>query len=410
MFFRSGLIVLLLVLAGCDAGHERAPAIGVAYVGPATLNLRKDIPLDSGTAATVKHGERLDIVRQRRVFYLVRTSKGVEGWANERVLLSSGEMEQLGELAERARKMPSLGAATTFDVLNVHTDANRQSPSFLQIKTGEKVDVLMHKAAPRVDLQREPLIPPIPKKPKTAKKKEERFPPLPAAPPPPANWLALSKTPVITAVQQAPPEPPPPVPMDDWDLVRTKSGETGWVLSRRLYMSIPDDVAQYAEGKRITSYFSLAEVQDGDQKKHDWLWTTISDGIHPYDFDSFRVFIWSLRRHRYETAYIERKVQGYLPIHLKQVQLGTAASTTWPGFEVCLQANDGQRYWRSYAFIVNVVRFAGQRPCEAPKPPAARPAAPAPVAVVQNTEKQARSLFTRFRLRLQALTARFRKK
>ena len=73
-------------------------------------------------------------------------------------------------------------------------------------------------------------------------------------------------------------------------------------------MAIPDDVAQYAEGHRITSYFALSDVRDGDAVKHNWLWTTIASGDHPYDFDSFRVFTWSLRRHRYETAYIQRNV------------------------------------------------------------------------------------------------------
>ena len=85
-------------------------------------------------------------------------------------------------------------------------------------------------------------------------------------------------------------------------MVRTQSGQSGWVLSRRLYMAIPDEVAQYAEGHRITSYFSLGKVQDEDRVKDVWLWTTINGANRPYDFDGFRVFIWSLRRHRYETA------------------------------------------------------------------------------------------------------------
>ena len=187
-------------------------------------------------------------------------------------------------------------------------------------------------------------------------------------------------------------------------------------------MAIPDEVAQYAEGRRITSYFSLGEVQDGDLKKHDWLWTTISDGNYPWDYDSFRVFIWSVRRHRFETAYIERKVKGYFPVRmLKQAQLGsavsargTAASATWPGFEVCVEKADGQRYWRTYAFIVNIVRFAGERPCEM-KPPAAQPAPRTPAATiaaspVETTERDAASFLRRARMHIEALIARWRKR
>src|SRR5581483_3763823 len=115
------------------------------------------------------------------------------------------------------------------------------------------------------------------------------LPPPPAAPRLPANWLELSKTPadVQRAIEEEKSEHP--VPTDDWSLVRNAKGQSGWVLTRRLFMAIPDEVAQYAEGHRISSYFSLADTPDGDQMKHVWLWTTISGGEHAYDFDGFRV-------------------------------------------------------------------------------------------------------------------------
>ncbi|MBZ5583141.1 MAG: hypothetical protein LAQ30_13240, partial [Acidobacteriia bacterium] len=183
---------------------------------------------------------------------------------------------------------------------------------------------------------------------------------------------------------EADPEPAPepaPVPVDDWSLVRTRGGQSGWALTRALIMAIPDDVAQYAEGHRIVSYFPLGDVQDGDQTKHNWLWTTLAGGPQGYDFDSFRVFIWSLRRHRYETAYIERNLQGYSPVLLKEVELGAgprakgeAAIQKYPGFSICVQKADGQRYRREFAFLTNIVRFAGEHPCEAPEPSLAAPA------------------------------------
>jgi hypothetical protein len=369
------LAFVTIGLVSCENGTRRAPAIAEAYAGPSVLKIRKDIPLESPVVATVKHGERLELLQKRRRFFKVRTSSGVEGWTDERQLLARDDMDKLKELAARAAHMPQQGQATTFAELNVHTLPYRQSPSFLQVHENDKVDVLEHVATPRIDVStHKDLVPRAPKKAKAApKKKEVKYPPLapPLAPPgPPANWLELSKTnpdEEADSEQDAEKDVTPPS-MDDWSLVRTKTGETGWALTRRLVMAIPDDVAQYAEGHRIVSYFPLGEVQDGDQKKREWLWTTIGDGVHDYDFDSFRVFIWSLHRHRYETAYIERNVRGYAPVLLEQVEFANAKGTgtaKYPGFSVCLEKSDGQRWRREYAFLENVVRFAGDKPCDA---------------------------------------------
>lgn len=409
-----------LLLAACQSGPEHLAAIGEAYAGPAVLKIRSDIPLESPVAATVKHGDRLEILQRRRRFFRVRTPSGAEGWTDERQLLAKEDMQRLKELSARAAKMPVQGQATSFGELNVHTQPSRQSPSFLQIKENEKVDVLEHVVAPRTETARTPLLPPTPKKSKTVEKKpakEPRYPPLtplPKPPGPPAEWLELSKT--SLAEEEAPPEDEDekedkPVPMDDWTLVRVKGGGSGWVLTRRLVMAIPDEVAQYAEGRRIVSYFPLGDLQDGDQKKHNWLWTTIGDGIHSYDFDSFRVFIWSLRRHRYETAYIERNIRGYAPVLLKEVDLAapnakSAAPEQFPGFSICLENTDGQRYRREYAFLTNIVRRAGERPCEAA--PAETAAAPAPLTTAP--EPSAKQSFTqRLRNRLRALTRGWRR-
>ncbi|HUP03437.1 MAG TPA: hypothetical protein VMU19_05580, partial [Bryobacteraceae bacterium] len=221
---------------------------------------------------------------------------------------------------------------------------------------------------------------PPPKKTKAKAKKTSRAektvppPPMPKPPGPPPNWLELSG---YNADEKG--EEPPageeqtdkPVATDNWSLIRTKDGQSGWVLTRRIYMAIPDEVAQYAEGHRIVSYFPLGEVRDGDQSRQQWLWTTIAGPAGAYDFDSFRVFVWSIKRHRYETAYIERNIQGHSPVLLGQVTLAgprgaQGAGATYPGFSVCVQKADGSRRMRDYAFLNPSVRFAGERDCPAP--------------------------------------------
>lgn len=360
--------MLLSGAVGCRNEPKKAPVLAEAFVGPAVLNLRSDIPLDSAPVAAVKHGDKVAIIQRRRRFMRVRTASGSEGWTDERQLLGATDMEALKELAGRAAKLPSQGVATTYRDLNVHTQPASGSPSFLRMKEGDKFDVVAQVVMPRTPVTREPLIPPPPKKAPVAKKPKKQSkvppPPMPAAPPLPPNWLDLSKT-ELEKDEDPPPEPEAkPVPTDYWSLVRASGGQSGWVLTRLISMAIPDEVAQYAEGHRIVSYHALGYVLDGGEKKPTWLWTTVR-GREAWEFDSFRVFMWSLRRHRYETAYIERNVRGYWPVLLSEVTYGTEKVQ---GFSLCLEKKDGQKYRRQYALLGNVVRSAGEGPCELPAP------------------------------------------
>jgi len=375
----SLIFTLALVISGCRKGPPRAPSIGEAYVGPAILKILADVAVPTSVVATAHHGDKLEILTRRRRFMKVRTPNGSEGWTDERLLLATEDMDYLRDLAEKAAKMPPQGQGTTYAELNVHTQPSKSAPSFFQIREKEKVDVLANVVTPRVDTPRKPLIPPAPKKSKKAVKKAPAhepkvpLPPMPKPPSPPENWIELSKTdkddddslPAEGVVEKA------PVPKEQWSLVRNREGQSGWVLTRRLVMAIPDEVAQYAEGKHIVSYFPLGQIQDGDIRKPVWLWTTSRDRTAPYDFDSFRVFIWSLRRHRYETAYIAREVEGYSPVLLKDVAFALNSRSEagkYPGFSVCVENDAGQRMRREYVLLTNVIRFAGEHPCEPPIP------------------------------------------
>ncbi len=229
---------------------------------------------------------------------------------------------------------------------------------------------------------------PIRKKAKSKASSQVRIgpPPRPPAPKLPQNWVGLSvpKSEPPGLPQGAPPTPaapaapPVPVPMDDWSLVRTHDGKVGWVLTRPLSLAIPDEVAQYAEGHRITSYFALGQVRDGDVVKNNWLWTTINRGGKPYEFDSFRVFVWSLRHHRYETAYIERNVTGHYPTEV-------TTNGPAPSFSLILESDDGHLYRKTYTFdsyrvrMVNKEAYMQAAPAIAPKL-ASKSAQPEPAA------------------------------
>jgi hypothetical protein len=400
---RFGLLLSALLLASCQTEPARAPAIGEAYAGPATLALRKDINPRSPEVVTVKHGDRLEIIQRRRRFLKVRNTAGREGWTEEHFLLSPQEIARLKSFSESVKSMPSQGAATTYDAVGVHSEPSRMSPSFLTVKEGDKFDVIAREVAPRRAQQRPPLIKPK-AKPVTAKKaaskrKTTALPPPPAPPPPkpPEDWVELSGSQTV-AEPAKPAVPAEPEPVDDWTLIRTASGESGWILSRRVSMSIPDEVAQYAEGRRITSYFRLGEVRDKDVVKPTWLWTTVEQNLQPHDFDSFRIFVWSLRHHRYETSFIQRRVRGYFPVLAKD-----------GGFSVCLEKDDGTRYRRGYAFAGYQVKATGDTACDGRKleiAPESKPQPLAPATPDGPAPEPALSLFTRARNRLRNMYPR----
>lgn len=328
-------VVHLSIMFGCSGGKPRAQAIGEGFVAPMSLNLRQELSVRAAVVATVKHGDRLEILQRRRRFVKVRTEKDEEGWTDSRQLLSPIGMARLRRATERAAKLPSQGRVTPFDKLNVHIEANRQAPSFYQLPEEERADLIGRIVTPRL-----PYLP-------ESDEKEDKNPP-----PPPAEVLK-----------------------DDWTLVRLKDGRSGWVLSRMLMLSLPDEVTQYAEGHRVTSFFSLGHVEDQGKTHDHWLWTTIAVPPETFQFDSVRVFVWNSRRHRYETAFRESRLRGYYPTRVEPTAQGSR-------FVIHAAGRDGVLTQREYDFNGHQVRLLSRAPFTLPAPPEGEqdlmPAMPAP--------------------------------
>jgi hypothetical protein len=354
MFKISPVLFLLVILVSCEPSVPKAPVIGEAFIGPAKLDIHGEILPKSPVVATGVYGEKLQVIGQHRHFLKVRTAKGVEGWVDDRNLLDSKAIDSLKTLAADARKYPSQGLATTYDTLNVHTEPNRSSTSYLQVQPGERVEVIGHRTAPRKDAPRKPLVIAPPKAKRAVREKKtvasKVVPPPPLPPPPklPADWLELSRRRDPDDEEVRPAAKPARVeevaPPDDWTMIRNASGQAGWVLTRRIFMAIPDEVAQYAEGRRITSYFSLGKIEGKDT----WLWTTCEPGPQDHEIEGFRVFSWNPKRKRYETTYIQRRVLGYYPV------LANGSS-----FSVPIEKN-GTRYRQHFTLIGNRVKFDGE--------------------------------------------------
>ena len=359
------LAAVWLFLPACDT--QTTDLLGTAYVAPATVNLRRDLKQKNASGTMLIHGQRVGIVDVRRRFVKVRTAKGEEGWVDSVQLLSQEQMDRIKRDEEKALKLPSEGSATVFEALNIHIEPDRQSPPFAKIPEGGSVNVLAHRLVTRAA---DPVRPaglvverPQPSGRRARKEKQSKnglHIPLPSPPKPPANWQQLSAERIAgsdspadlkaeqeeKAAAKRVADLKKPVVTESWTLVRTKNNQAGWVLSRNLIMSIPDEVAQYAEGKRITSYFDLGSVNDDEKgPKHNWLWTTAARAL-PFDFDSWPVFLWNRHRHRYETSYRQRDLEGYFPVHVDPPD----ADLFGRSFERNTKDDDGKLRQRSYLF------------------------------------------------------------
>lgn len=370
---RYGLFVAVsFLLCSCKQEQQEPPVriIGQAFAGPNELPLRQDISLRSPVITKVQHGEKLEIIERRRRFVQVRTPKKAIGWVDMRLLISDKQMAMLEAMAKQYANAPSMGRATVFDILNVHTDPNRYSPTFIQIQEKEHVEIVGHRVVPKVPFHGETLDieddtvrkPPV-KKQRPKKDAKIPLPPPPPAPKLPDNWRELSQLPEEGKEAKLPSSADAknqtPVVLDDMSLVRTPDGRVGWVLTNALFLEVPDEVAQYAEGHKITSYFELGTVTDGDAKHHHYLWTTQSQKLAPFEYDSLRLFTWNTRRHRYETSYRERNLRGHYPTVIDRSKANLE-------FHTVIEDDEGKLWQRSYAFNGTRVQFLGKKPYQAP--------------------------------------------
>ena len=78
--------------------------------------------------------------------------------------------------------------------------------------------------------------------------------------------------------------------------------------------------SRYSEGQRIVGAYVLTKVYDPEAPQDDKNiaeYVTVTSPYQAgltYDFDQVRVFIWNVKKHRYETAYRDRNIEGYLPL------------------------------------------------------------------------------------------------
>ncbi len=308
------VMCLLALASGC--GRFRQQQFDTVYVSARQVYLHDRVAAVSSRVAEVVNGQPLQVLERNRRFLKVKTEKNEIGWVEERAVIDQKTYEAFTHLAEQHKEDPVAATATLDDDLYMHVLPGRETQHFYLLPGNSKIQLLVRASVPKVAVQGSK---PVAAAAQTGKGQVAKTPPAQTGKQvakPQAAGQAAAKV----AVQ---PEAPPD--MEDWWLARDSQGHTGWLLSgRHIDVDVPMDIAQYGEGQRFVGSWVLTHITDSDTGKQvpEYLTVTapLKSGL-PFDFDEVRVFTWSVRHQRYETAFMLHPIQGFLP-----VRLGTQAT------------------------------------------------------------------------------------
>jgi SH3-like domain-containing protein len=317
-FAVAALLTASLAFPACGRRGHRV--LEVAYVSAPQASLRDQVAAIYNRVGNVKNGERVEVLEREKRFARVRTAGGIEGWIEQRYLVDQKTFDGLQKLTLDNKDDPVQAPGVLRNDTNLHIAPGRETEHLYQLASGAKVSILKRA---------------------TAEKQGVVAGPRPAA----ATRLGTKA-------------PAGPV-LEDWWLVRDEQGRVGWVLVRMVDIDAPLDIAQYAEGQRFVAFFVLNQVQDIDKgvtrKVGQYLCvlTEPRDGL-PYDYDQVRVFTWNTKKHRYETAYREHKLNGVLPVTVTQENFDKEG--TLPVFILRVKDDLGNVSERKYKLNTPIVR------------------------------------------------------
>jgi hypothetical protein len=343
------LATLFLALTGCNYFRQKA-ADHYVYVTARQVFLRDRVAAVSNRTGTALNGEKLVVLDRTRRAIKVRTPRGEVGWVEEKLTADQKTADEFEALHTDHENDPVVSNAVARDEVYLHSAPGRETARFYRLAEGETLSLLERATVPKSA----PIAPAAAPVRKSGPAKSPSAPKSsaagsPAAKPGPLDADASDKDPGALA-----PDVPAPV-MEDWWLARNSKGQTGWILSRMVDVAAPDALARYAEGQRIVASYVLATVDDPDSgvinngstvtqmTEYVAFLSPYKAGL-PYDFDQVRVFIWNLKKHRYETAFREHNIVGYLPAKIGTMKdkfgTGALAAMTLPSFTYRVLSGD----------------------------------------------------------------------
>jgi hypothetical protein len=288
------------------------------------------VTLNYGDAVTVL--ERRAETPGRSAQVLVRTVHGLEGWMDARHLLAPEIYERAKKLLEQSRAMFVQARGRTKVLTNMRLEAGRTAPRFFQLRGGQPVEIFARAVASAGPATDDPAAKDFPG-PKAARPAEGK--------------------------------------KEDWLLVRIADEEAGeiagWVRGSFIELELPEPLRAYAAGIRFVAWFALSRVPESEggsdeaegatrrfRDQYLAAGTTEPEG-RECDFTLLRFYTWNLPRRRYETAYVESRFCGRLPLDVKPIPPGSDVERSTATFSFTVIGKGGPRV-RNYQMRQGIVR------------------------------------------------------
>jgi hypothetical protein len=288
----SSAIALSLFLLACGCNRFHSKPVEKVYVATLKVSLHDRVAPVSNRVGEAANGDTLDVVERNRRFLKVKTASNQVGWIEEHAVIDQKTYDAFAQLADQHKQDPVAAVATLRDELYMHVMPGRETDHFYLIPRNAKVQLLARASVAKTM---------------------------------PPGYAALARLAETRQDENGKMPPLPPPPMEDWWLARDSAGHTGWLLGSRLDVDVPDSIGIYAEGLRFVGAYVLTTVDDPQSNgpnhsipEYLAVLAPPKSGL-PFDFDQVQVFTWSLRHHRYETAFRLHPIQGYFPVRVFHV-------------------------------------------------------------------------------------------
>ena len=364
----------LILLNACGVGGSGKQE-DVLYVTAPQAFLRDRVAPVYTKTGTVRNGDRVVVLERGKRWERVRNASGEEGWLQDRYLVGANVFVAFQQMYREHQKAPTQAQGVLRSDFRLHLSPGRDTDRLFLLKEGDKVDLLQRatvakaasSAPPPPQLQsasleeKQDASDAAKEDEKEYKGKEKPAPSTRTKPAPQERLTAKGNAKhekMVAAV--------PSAPMEDWWLVRSSQGHSGWILGRMIDVDVPIEIAQYSEGQRIVAFFPLTSVHDSELRKdvpyYLVLLTEPKDGM-PFDYNQIRVYSWNERKHRYETAYRQRNIFGLLPVSVGKETFENLGEQ--PTFTIRVKDENGspaEQKYRLEGVIVKRVLAPGETP------------------------------------------------